>query len=148
MKQPLKINKLFGTGRLAGLLAQASVLRKMDALLAEFLPPPLNSHCRILSIRNTTLVVAADSPVWAARLRFHAPQLAQRFEQYLQGGRYSINVRVRPGETPVPSQPHRAVARPDAAGSAALHQAAQAVSDPELKTALLRLANRSRNPRP
>jgi hypothetical protein len=50
MNQPLKINKLLGTGVLAGLLARSRELRKMDILLAELLPAPLNSHCRILSI--------------------------------------------------------------------------------------------------
>ena len=56
MNQPLKINKLLDTGRLADLLARSRDLRKMDILLAELLPAPLNGHCRILSIRNTILI--------------------------------------------------------------------------------------------
>jgi len=144
MKQPLKINKLLGTGRLADLLARSGDLRKMDILLAELLPAPLNAHCRILSIRNTTLVLAADSPVWAARLRFHAPQLVKQLAQRLSTKRHTIQVRVRPPETARPPRPHKPVMRPGIQGVAALQQAAQSVSDPELKTALLRLANRDR----
>jgi hypothetical protein len=55
MKQPLKINKLLGAGVLAGLLARSRELGKMDILLAALLPAPLNSHCRVLSIRNSIL---------------------------------------------------------------------------------------------
>jgi hypothetical protein len=142
MNQPLKINKLLGTGVLAGLLARSRNLRKMDILLAQLLPAPLNSHCRILNIRNTILVLAADSPVWAARLRFQAPQLVKQLAQHLSEKRCTIHVRVRPPETDMVVPPQKPVIRPGTQGRAALQQAARSVSDPELKSALLRLANR------
>ncbi len=145
MNQPLKINKLPGTGRLSELLARSRDLRKMDILLTELLPAPLNAHCRILNIRNTVLVLAADSPVWAARLRFQAPQLVRHLAPHLSAKRYTIHVRVRPPESAPPPVPHKTVIRPGRQGIAALLQAAQTVSDPELKTALLRLANRNYN---
>jgi len=145
MKQPLKINKLLGTGRLADLLAHSRDLGKLDILLAELLPAPLNTHCHLLSIRNSVLVMSADSPVWAARLRFHAPQLVKQLTRRLPAKRCTIQVRVRPPEIPLPPQPHKAVTRPGRQGVAALQQAAQSVSDPGLKTALLRLANRGCN---
>lgn len=143
MNQPLKISKLFGSGRLADLRARAAELREMDTLLAELLPAPLNAHCRILSIRHTILVLAADSPVWAARLRFHAPQLKKQLAGQLPGKRCTIHVRVRPPETVPPPQPPKPVTRPGRQGVAALQQVARSISDPELKTALLRLANRN-----
>jgi hypothetical protein len=143
MNQPLKINHLLGTGRLAGLLARSREQRKLDALLSELLPEPLNAHCHILSISNSILVLAADSPVWAARLRFHAPQLARQLVQRMSAKRLTIHVRVRPPETALPVPPRKPVSgRPGRQGVAALQQAAQSVSDPELKTALLRLARR------
>ena len=142
MKQPLKINKLLGAGVLAGLLARSRELGKMDILLAALLPAPLNSHCRVLSIRNSILVLAADSPVWAARLRFQAPQLAKQIGQHLSGKSCKIHVRVRPPETALTPPPRKPGIRPGIQGIAALQQAAQSISDPQLKTALLRLANR------
>lgn len=142
MNQPLKINKLFGTGRLAALLARTRALQEMDRLLAELLPPPLNRHCHVLSIRNNILAVAADSPAWAARLRFHAPLLAEQLAAHLSDRRYTVHVRVRPPETPPPPPSPRRLMRRGAQGTAALQQAAQSVSDPGLKTALLRLASR------
>jgi hypothetical protein len=144
MNQPLKINKLLGSGILASLLARSRELRRLDILLAELLPAPLNAHCRILSIRNSILVLAADSPVWAARLRFHAPQLEKHLAEHLAGKRQTIHVRVRPPETDLPPEPHKPVIPLGRQGKSALHQVAQSVSDPELKTALLRLANRDR----
>jgi len=144
MNQPIKINKLLGTGRLADLLARSRELRKMDTLLTELLPAPLNAHCRILSIRNTILVLAAESPVWAARLRFHAPQLGKQLAELLCTKRCTIHVRVRPPETALPPQSPKPAIQPGRQGIAALQQAAQNVSDPALKTALLRLANRDR----
>ena len=143
MNQPLKIKHLLGSGRLADLLARTRDLRQLDALLAELLPDPLDSHCRVLSISKSVLVLAADSPVWAARLRFHAPQLVRQLAQRRPAMRYSIHVRVRPPETALPVTLRKPVAgRPGRQGVAALQQAAQSVSDPELKTALLRLAER------
>jgi len=143
MNQPLKINHLLGTGRLAGLLARSRQQRKLDTLLSELLPDPLKAHCRILSISNSVLVLAADSPVWAARLRFHAPQLVRQLARRESGKRHTIHVRVRPPETDLPMPPRKPVTgRPGTQGVAALQQAAQSVSDPELKTALLRLARR------
>lgn len=142
MNQPLKINQLFGTGVLAGLLARSRELRKMDNLLAELLPAPLNSHCRVLSIKNTMLVLAADSPVWAARLRFHAPHLVKQLAQQPSGKRCTIHVRVRPPESALVPPPRKPGLRPGIQGIAALQQAAQTISDPKLKTALLKLANR------
>jgi hypothetical protein len=144
MNQPLKINKLLGTGVLASLLARSRELRGIDILLADLLPAPLNAHCRVLSIRNSVLVLAADSPVWAARLRFHAPQLGKQLAEQLDANRHTIHVRVRPPETALPPEPHKPVIPPGRQGIAALQQAAQGISDPELKTALLRLANRER----
>ncbi|HYQ71782.1 MAG TPA: DUF721 domain-containing protein [Gammaproteobacteria bacterium] len=139
----MKINKLLGTGPLAGLLGQARDLRKMEARLAAILPTPLDAHCHILSIRNSVLVLAADSPVWAARLRFHAPQLVEQLTPRDSVKCYTIHVRVRPPETSPPPQARIPVTgRPGRQGVAALQQAAQSVSDPELKTALLRLASR------
>jgi len=88
------------------------------------------------------MVLAADSPVWAARLRFQAPQLVKQLTQHLSGKRCTIQVRVRPPETTLVPPPLKPGIRPGIQGIAALQQVAQTVSDPELKTALLRLANR------
>lgn len=114
----------------------------LDIIVHELLPAPLNDHCRVLTIRDKNLVLAADSPVWAARLRFHTHQLLQQLSRHRAVKLGTVRIRVRPPDkqaVPDRRQPPRRLL---ASSSTALKQTAQAISDPELKTALLRLASR------
>jgi hypothetical protein len=98
MNIPLKINKLLNSGSQSRLLARARLLADLDAQLQTLLAPPLQQHCRVLALREPVLVLAADSPVWAARLRFHAPQLIRQISLPRSLRLRSIRVRVRPPE--------------------------------------------------
>lgn len=143
MNNPLQINKLSG-GKYASLVARAKALMALQALVKELLPEPLGTHCRVLAVRDETLILATSSPVWAARLRFHAPLLVKQLSEHQTVKLRTVRVRVRPPEkaaAPAPAR-RRAPLRPGKTGAAALQQAAQSISDPGLKTALLRLANR------
>ena len=73
--KPLRINNVLGKSEISRLLSRARALRKLDVVLHDLIPPPLNEHCHILSLQDATLTLAADSPVWAARLRYQATQL-------------------------------------------------------------------------
>ena len=141
MNNPLQIKQLLG-GKYAYLLTRARILMEMEVLLHELLPAPLKEHCRVLAIRDETLVLATSSPVWAARLRFHAPLLVKQLSDHQTMKLRTVLVRVRPPEKSAPPRRRQAALRPGKAGAAALQQAAQTISDPVLKTALLRLANR------
>ncbi|NNG12005.1 MAG: DUF721 domain-containing protein, partial [Halobacteria archaeon] len=108
---------------------------------------PLNEHCRVLSLRDSTLVLAADSPVWAARLRFHTPPLVKQLRNQQAVKVRTVQVRVRPPDTPQVAEinlpgPRRLSAR----NADTLRQTACSVSDPGLKAALMRLASRKRYP--
>jgi hypothetical protein len=142
MNNPLQINKVSG-GKYAYLVGRARTLMELGVLLRELLPAPLNEHCRVLAIKDETLILASHSPVWAARLRFHAPLLVKQLSNHQTVKLRTVLVRVRPPEKTSPTTPRRQAAlRPGKTGAAALQQAAQSISDPGLKTALLRLANR------
>jgi len=143
MNNPLQINKLVHS-KYACLVSRARTLMDLEALLQELLPAPLKEHCRVLAIRDETLILATNSPVWAARLRFHAPLLVKQLSDRGTVKLRTVRVRVRPPEKALAPPPVRrqAALRPGKSGAAALQQAAQTVSDPGLKTALLRLANR------
>jgi len=114
----------------------------LDALFSAQLPEPLKGHCRVLSVRDNTLVLAADSPVWAARLRFHTTQLVKQLNRQQTVKLRTVRVRVRPPERPRAEQVGYRAKPPGKAGLVALRQTAVTVSDPALKSALLRLANR------
>lgn len=142
MKYPLKINNIKGGNKYSCLLSKARSLMDLDIIVHELLPAPLNDHCRVLTIRDKNLVLAADSPVWAARLRFHTHQLLQQLSRHRAVKLSTVRIRVRPPDrqaVPDRRQPPRRLL---ASSSTALKQTAQAISDPELKTALLRLASR------
>lgn len=144
MNKPLRIDKLLGGSQYASLLHRARALMALEARIRELLPPPLNDHCRLLAIRDDTLVLAADSPVWASRLRFHGPLLVKQLSRPRTLKLSTVRVRVRPPEAIATTPDRRRTAnRCGAAGTTAIQQAAQTISDPELKTALLRLAGRS-----
>lgn len=142
MSSPLQIRKLLGGSQYSRLVSQARTLMSLEALLQELLPEPLNVHCRLLAIREETLMLAADSPVWAARLRFHAPQLVKQLCHTQTVKLRTVQVRVRPPERNVPTEHRKTTMQCSKESKAALQQVAQSISDPGLKTALLRLANR------
>lgn len=65
---------------LAGLLGQARRAGQYDEIVRRLIAEPLKQHCRVATVRGEVLVILADSPVWAARLRFEAPALLKRLE--------------------------------------------------------------------
>ena len=138
--KPLRINKLLGKSELARLLDRARALKKLDAELHDLIPPPLRDHCRILSIRDDTLVLAADSPVWAARLRFQAAQLVKQLTHRRTVNLRTVRVRVRPPESRHKAPPARKHIPVSRKSFHTLRQAAREITDPRLRAALLRLA--------
>ena len=126
-------------------MAGAGILTGLDSIIQDLLPSPLKEHCRVLSVRDTVLVLAADSPVWAARLRFHSPRLVKQLVNNKTVKLRTVQVRVRPADIPPESvkRPVKPVLSEDS--SIALEQAARGVRDPELKAALFRLAARRRH---
>ena len=142
MNKPSKINKLTGGGRYAQLLSRARKLIALEKLLNKLLPTPLNEHCRILTISGTTLILSANSSVWAARLRFHTPQLVKQLASYQPDSIKAIRIRVKPPARPATPVKPKTMPRRSPLAAAALKQAAQSISDPALKSGLLRLARR------
>jgi hypothetical protein len=141
-KHALRINRLLGNSGVSRLMSCARALGRLDARLHELIPPPLNEHCRILSLRDDTLVLAADSPVWAARLRFHSTQLIRQLAESRTVKLRTVCVRIRPsGNRRTTQMPRR---RNTLSGNTSrlIEQAARDLSDPDLKAALLRLASR------
>jgi hypothetical protein len=144
--KPLRINALLGKTEVARLLTRARTLRKLDAELHDLVPPPLNEHCRILSVRDGTLVLAADSPVWAARLRFQSSQLVKQLSNARTVNLRTVRVCVRHPESrhaATPARKHIPVSRKH---THTLKQAAREVTDPGLRAALLKLARHQTTP--
>ncbi len=71
---------LKGVQGLAGLLGAARQNERYQQLVNNRLSAPLKEHCQVATLRDGVLVLLADSPVWAARLRFEAPALLKQLE--------------------------------------------------------------------
>lgn len=141
------IGRILGRSQASRLLEGASALEKIAAIVHDLLPSPLKEHCRVLSVRGAALVLAADSPVWAARLRFHSPGLVKQMDHIKTVKLRTVQVRVRPVDTPPAVVKRRHKPHLSTANSLALEQTARGVTDPGLKAALLRLARRKPNGR-
>ncbi len=86
-----------GPGLLGTIINQIQLLKQLSLALKSHLPAPLDQHCDVAAVHQTTLVVHADSPAWATRLRYLAPALAtslrdQSGYQWIR----DIKIKVRP----------------------------------------------------
>lgn len=120
----------------------------LESLWCRHIQPPLSAHTRPLRYAHGTLGVQADSPVWASRLRHYEQELlAQlRREPYFKDLRV-IRVRVNPSQG-APSvgrpNPTRRPNRLSADSARAIRSVADGVTDPTLRAALERLADKAR----
>ena len=140
--KPSRIRSLLENSEASRLISRARALGQLDALVHELIPPPLNQHCRVLALRDDTLIIAADSAAWAARLRYQCPQLARQLAAVSSMNPRTVQVRVR-GADPAPTR-RMATARQAVSdgNSRALKQTARNITNARLKSALLRLAGR------
>jgi hypothetical protein len=133
-------------GPLCDVLSRAHHLCALEAALARCLGQPLADHVRVASVEQDTLVLQADSPAWATRLRYAEPDLLRLFrrvEGASQVRRLRVRVDTAGGDTRERRTPRGApVISPGTA--ALLRDTADHVGDEGLRRALLRLASRSR----
>lgn len=79
----------------------SAVLRTIFGRWEELVGPAVAAHVRPVSLRGTTLVVAADAPAWATQMSFLGPDLATKVNKDLGVAAVtSVETRIRPPETP------------------------------------------------
>lgn len=129
--------------RLQRLIKQAQTLQALEDRVSEQLPPSLRSHCKVAAIYDDVLVMSASSAAWATRLRYLAPSLLEFLQQRCAFSRVrAIRIKISLPETAPLVKP---ACRPRLSKRSAkyLERAAQAITDPALRSILLRLANRA-----
>ncbi|WJW74945.1 DUF721 domain-containing protein [Thiohalobacter sp. IOR34] len=141
-RKPVSIGDFFeplGKSGLARLTERSRRLARFDRALRERLPPDLARHCRVGNLRDNVLILYVDSSAWAARLRFHSPQLLRQLRQEGPVKPRDIQVRVMPPAAP---RPRTKAAGPRLSSDSArlLEQTAHALGDEKLAQALRRLA--------
>ena len=104
------------------------------------LSPPLDAHCLYATLEEGKLTLVTDSPAWASRLRFQAPELTAELVS-THGEIEACRVRVHPLAVARRAlDVERPRARISPATVSLLRQAAEAQGDTELGRALCRLA--------
>jgi hypothetical protein len=83
----------------SGLLKKLHQFNCWNSLLANFPfdEPKLLEHCQIIRIDQLTLIMLADNPHWAARLRFYTPELITFLKKYPDFTHiHKIHCKIRP----------------------------------------------------
>jgi len=134
-----EIVKAAAGGGDAAVFPELLLLRRLDAVIQAAMPDELRAHWRIGRLTAGTLTLFADSPVWAARLRYVAPVLIGRLAGRPGGPAIqAIRVRVLITGAVVPvKRAGTAISRPV---SDYLRQAADSCADARLRTVLLNLS--------
>lgn len=118
--------------------AQKALLNQVKKLL----PEDLAGHCVAARIRDQQLVLHTDSPVWATRLRYAAPQLLsllQPSHSPLRGVKIRLVLPRAPDRRRLPPARHSDVA------AAIIHDSAEDTKQPALREALERLSRALKN---
>jgi len=117
------------------------LIEKLNAIILPLLPEISQSHITTASYNkdNQELILIADSPVWAARLRTQHRTIITKLQNELSFPVSSIKVKF---QQPVKNKPEAKKHLPNLSDKSAelIRQTANSVEDEELKNALLRLA--------
>lgn len=81
---------------LAGLLARARQLERLDRALAEQLDARYAPHVRVANVRQGLLILATPVAPIATRLRMEAPQLLEALNAVYPGELTTLEIRVTP----------------------------------------------------
>jgi hypothetical protein len=125
------------------LLNQVRLLSQITTAIRNALPEPLSIHCQATNVDDNTLVIGCDSSIWAAKLRYHLPQVLRLVKDHPDLPAFSqIRVRVQPFDKGITQPSHRRLFMPKHIG-ALITSVADCIVDPKLKAALRRLSQRA-----
>ena len=83
MKTPTRIGTLVAADPvLQRLLARARALQQLDEVVKTWLPEKLAEKVKVAVVRDGVLVLCAESPVWATRLRYEVPTVLEKASQH------------------------------------------------------------------
>lgn len=137
---PQSIQSLLHTATpdIADLIGRARFLERMRQSILEILPEAAGPHVRVAAYEGYRLRLHVTHGGWATRLRYMQPAIAQALAQRMRLNIEGVDIKVRPDPMPVaPPVVARVISE---RARAHLRQTAHYIGDPELATALERLA--------
>ena len=143
MKSSTPLYKLLKAkkGDVAQLVTHARQLGHLSSIVQAMLEPPLANHCQLAHFDGSRMVLIADTPAWASRLRFSINTLLAQLKQYSNKfhALSQIEVQVKPVLPSMPA-PIKKERKLSAEAAHCLTESAEGIEDPALKQALQRLA--------
>jgi len=126
----------------SSVVEHARQLSRIERAVLSALPDQFVSHCRIANLRHGELLLWADSPAWAAKLRYLIPGLQSAILETLQIEIRHTTIQIDPVAERRPAEgKNRSITE---VGSNHLEQAAATTDYPPLRNALNRLARHGR----
>ena len=133
------------TSTLGRLMQHIDFLKGLEQKLGSFLGSTLNKHCNIANYANNTLILHADTPSWASKIRFNTPQILH----FLQKECNLVSLKtIRIKVMPAPAQSARLSDKRwklDEYTARLISQSASSVTDEALKCSLLRISKHNQN---
>ena len=141
-KGPREIVKHLAAGhsRLSRIQQQAFAIGAIKVALWPAIPTPMQAHCDVANFRGQTLIIVANSPVWAARLRHISPQILHAARELCKIDAQKLLIRIEPKQAQ-----RQNTRRPRTLPESSikhLTEVAAGVEDEELKEILLGIAKR------
>ena len=134
---------LFNTRLDERLKKRAQELNRLTLMLRNELPPEVDGHFSVANIRDRTLIIMSDSPVWATRLRQLGPQIVTILQNNGRKNLLHIQVFSRPPNSPSVRPPEPAPGPEKSISSQSrqlINQTATYIEDENLREAMLKLA--------
>lgn len=130
-----------GDPTLSEIKRHTSMLRKLQIAVDEQIGPALAEQCRVINLRESTLVLSAGTPVMAAKIRHSSARILHAVRALGKIDR--IQVKIICDE--IPEKP--ALRRREISENAlrSIESAADSVRDPDLAESFRRLAARHRD---
>ena len=139
---PRKVSNYLAStsAQLSALQQQTTAIAALKAALWPVIPTTLQACCDVANFRGQTLVLVANSPVWAAKLRHMSPQILHAARTLCKIDAQKLQIKIQPVVQVKP--PERSSRSLPARSAAHLKEVAAGVDDEELREILLTIASR------
>ena len=125
------------------ILERARKLARFEQAVLRLLPADLGAHCRVLNLKNETLVLSTTTPAWAGRLRFAVPELLTQLKRQHHMEIRQVELKIHP-EANEKQAVKRNTMKMSLNSAELLANTARSIDHPELQEALYRLAAKTR----
>lgn len=140
-RSPLKVEDILldSNSILAGLYKHSLEILKLQEYIRCDIGPPLSNHLFVTNFSHDTLIVHADTPAWASRLRYQTADILNIAKnRFGLSGLESIRIKVKPLDA-CPPKPASTI-RLSLTSSELLRNVAESIDDPGLRSSLLQLS--------